>query len=140
MNETRSTVRGPIYLHPLPPAAYVAMTRVLRVGLGIALVILFGALVAFGIENPGIDSTTVIAANPIAGYLSLPGLAGGLASGAPEAYLTLGILALLAVPIARVLAGFYFFQRNGEVVIARITFAVFVLLLVGLVVIGPLIR
>ncbi len=140
MNETRSTVRGPIYLHPLPPAAYSTMTRELRVGLAVALTILVGALVAFGLENPGVDSTTVISTNPIAAYLSFAGLAQGLAAGSPEAYMTLGVLALLAVPIARVLAGFYFFQKNGEIVVARITFAVFALLVVGLVVIGPLIR
>lgn len=140
MNETRSTVSGPIYLHPLPPVAAITVTRVLRIGLALSLGILFGALIAFGIENPSADSSSVIATNPITQYLSLGGLSNGLAAGAPEAYLTLGILALLAVPIARVLAGFYFFYRNGEIVVARITFAVFGLLLVGLLVIGPLIR
>lgn len=140
MNETVSTVRGPIYLHPLPPAAGIAMTRLLRVGLTVALAILFGALVAFGLENPAADSTSVLAVNPIANYLSLGGLASGLATGAPEAYLTLGILTLIIVPITRVLAGFYFFYRNGEILVARITFTVFVLLILGLVLVGPLIR
>lgn len=140
MNEPKSTSRGPIYLHPLPHAAYVTMTRVLRIGLGVALTILFGALVAFGLENPHVGSTAVIATNPIRNYLSLPGLAGGLAAGAPEAFLTVGLLVLIAVPIARVLTGFYFFQRHGEALVARITLAVFALLVVGLVVIGPLVR
>ncbi|MFZ0699429.1 MAG: DUF1634 domain-containing protein [Thermoplasmata archaeon] len=140
MNETVSTVRGPVYLHPLPAAAAVAMTRLLRIGLAIALSILFGALIAFGIENPSADSSSVIATNPIGNYLSLGGLASGLGAGTPEAYLTLGILALLVVPIARVLAGFYFFHRNGEIVVARIIFAVFVLLVLGLLLVGPLIR
>ena len=140
MNETLSTVRGPIYLHPLPPVAALTMTRLLRIGLAIALAILFGALVAFGIENPTASSSSVIANNPITNYLTIGGMASGLLSGAPEAYLTLGILTLLAVPIARVLAGFYFFHHNGEIVVARITLAVFVLLMLGLVVFGPLIR
>lgn len=140
MNETHSTVRGPVYLHPLPPVAAVTMTHVLRIGLGIALAIQFGALVAFGIQNPSADSSTVIATNPITNYLSIGGLASGLGSGAPEAYLTLGVLALLAVPVARVLAGFYFFHHNGEILVARITLGVLVLLILGLVVIGPLIR
>ncbi len=140
MNERVSTVRGPVYLHPLPPAAAATMTRLLQVGLAIALSILFGALIAFGIENPSADSSSVIAINPIANYLSLAGLASGLWAGAPEAYLTLGILTLLVVPIARVLAGFYFFHRNGEILVARITFTVFLLLVLGVFVIGPLIH
>lgn len=140
MSEIVSTSPNPIYLHPLPPEASLTMTRVLRIGLAVALTILFGALVAFALENPSASSSSVIATNPITRYLSLSGLASGLTSGAPEAYLTLGILALLAVPIARVLAGFYFFYRHGEIVVARVTFAVFVMLLVGLLVVGPLIR
>ncbi|EQD72283.1 membrane protein containing DUF1634 [mine drainage metagenome] len=138
-----STVGAIVGSHILPGARTLWLRVLFFVvvrGLAIALSILFGALIAFGVENPAADSSSVIAINPIANYLSLGGLASGLWAGAPEAYLTLGTLTLLVVPIARVRAGFYFFHRNGEILVARITLTVFVLLVLGLVVIGPLIR
>jgi len=124
----------------LPPDAYVRMTLVLRAGLGLALAILGGSLLVYVLQNPSASSSSVLAGNPILDYLSLSGLASGLASGSVGAFLTLGLLVLLATPVVRVLSGFYYFRRAGERTMAAITFAVFALLLVGLLVIGPLIR
>jgi uncharacterized membrane protein len=121
----------------LPAEAYREMTVVLRAGLVLALALLTGALIAYLIVHPSATSQTVIATNPILTYLSFDGLVHGLATGRREAYLTLGLLVLLATPIARVVTGAYYFHRDGEREMTAITVTVFVLLLVGLFVIGP---
>jgi uncharacterized membrane protein len=124
----------------LPDSAYLDMSRILRAGLLLSLVILFGALVAYLVANPSESFNELIQTNPIAQYLGLYNLASALAQGVPEAYLTLGILVLLATPILRVVTGLYFFHRNGEKTIARIALVVTVLLILGLLVIGPIIH
>ncbi|MGA8542043.1 MAG: DUF1634 domain-containing protein [Thermoplasmata archaeon] len=127
--------------HPqLPAAAYRNTALVLRIGLAIALAILLVALIAYLVQNPGASESSAVATNPIVGYLTGAGLVGGLASGAPAAYLTLGVYALVATPVARVLTGVYYFRQDRERAMAWITFSVLVLLLLGLFVIGPLIR
>jgi len=123
-----------------PPAAYERMAVVLRVGLFVSLALLLGALVTYLLLHPSTSSTEAIGSNPILQFLSLSGLATGLASGAPGAYLTLGLLVLVATPIVRVASGFYYFRRGGERSLATITFVVIVLLLLGLFVIGPFVR
>ena len=137
--ESRGAVPPPS-VRPLPPEAYRRMTFVLRVGLGLSLAILVGSLVAYVLVYPGATSSSVLSGNPILRYLSLPGLATGLASGAVEAYLTLGLVVLVATPIVRVLSGFYYFRKGGERTMTAITFAVLAMLVVGLLVIGPLVR
>ncbi|MGA8711050.1 MAG: DUF1634 domain-containing protein [Thermoplasmata archaeon] len=125
---------------PLPLEAYLRMTLVLRVGLGVALAILGVGIVAYTLENPNASSSSVLTSNPILSYLSLEGLASGLASGAVGAFLTLGLIVLVATPIVRVLSGLYYFRQAGERTMTMITFAVFVLLIVGLLAIGPYVR
>ena len=131
---------GAVAVRPLPPEAYVRMAQVLRVGLGLALAILAGGLVAYVVTQPEASSSSVLSQNPILSFLSLGGLVSGLASGSIDAFLTLGLLVLVATPILRVLSGFYYFRAAGERAMTAITFAVFVLLLVGLLVIGPYVR
>ena len=121
----------------LPPEAYARMTLVLRLGLYLAVVVLLGSLTAYLIVHPGADSAGAIAQNPILGYLGLAGLIGGLRTGSAAAYLTLGLLVLVATPVVRVLSGLYYFHRNGERTMAAVTFTVFVMLLVGLFAVGP---
>jgi len=127
-------------IRPLPPEAYVRMTLVLRVGLGVALAILGGGLVVYVVANPGASSSSVLSGNPILAYLSFPGLGSGLVSGSVGAYLTLGLIVLVATPIVRVLSGFYYFRRGGERAMTAITLSVFVMLMVGILLIGPYIR
>jgi uncharacterized membrane protein len=124
----------------LPESAYRRMSDLLRAGLLLALVILTGALVGYLAALPNATLATAISSNPILGYLGLGGLARGLAAGAPAAYLTLGLIALVATPILRVASGCYYFRRNGERTMGRVTLAVLVLLLFGILVLGPLIR
>ena len=124
----------------LPPEAYTRMTLVLRLGLGIALVLLAGGLLVYLAGNPRASSSSVESNNPILGYLTVPGLASGLAAGSATAILTLGLLVLVATPILRVVSGLYYFGRTGERAMTAIVLTVLVLLLLGLLVIGPLLR
>jgi uncharacterized membrane protein len=140
---TAAAVPGPgtsPHAPALPAEAYERMTLVLRLGLGLALVILGGGVIAYLLENPGSTSSNVLSSNPILGYLSLGGLASGLASGSVGAVLTLGLIVLVATPIVRVASGLYYFRKGHERAMAGIAFTVLVLLLLGILVIGPLIR
>ena len=116
------------------------MTLVLRLGLGVALAILGGGIVAYILANPGATSSSVLSSNPILNYLSFPGLGSGLAAGSIGAVLTLGLIVLVATPILRVVSGLYYFRKVGERAMAGITFAVLVMLLLGLLFIGPHVR
>ncbi|MGA8664421.1 MAG: DUF1634 domain-containing protein [Thermoplasmata archaeon] len=124
----------------LPDSAYSRMAIVLRGGLLLALGIMVAALVWYLLVFPSATLAGAIATNPILGYLGLTGLLQGLASGAPAAYLTLGLLALVATPILRVASGFYYFRLGRERAMEAITLSVLVMLFFGLLVLGPLIR
>ncbi len=121
----------------LPAEAYRRMSTVLRAGLLVSVAILGGGLVAYRAAYPGASSGDVLRSNPILHYLGLSGLLAGLGSGSVAAYLTLGLLVLLATPILRVLSGFYYFRRARERTLATISLTVFALLLFGILVLGP---
>ncbi len=116
------------------------MTRLLRYGLLLALVILVGATVLVVVEDPAATSSRVTGAATLAGYLGLNGLAHGLLSGSPEAYLSVGVLVLVATPFARVLAGVYYFRVARDRPMVGISATVLALLLLSLFVLGPLLR
>ena len=124
----------------IPDDAYRRLTLQLRLGLVISLAILMAALVAYLLAHPSESSTSAIGSNPILQYLSLSGFSQGLASGAPEAYLALGLFVLIATPIARVAAGAYYFRRGRERVMTWVTVTVLVLLLFGVLILGPLVH
>ena len=124
----------------LPPSVYRGMANVLRLGLLVSLTILTVALVAVVAHAAATSSGPWIAMNDLVRYLDLGRFGHGLLSGEPEAYLTLGVYALVATPILRVVTGTVAFARNGERPLAVITLTVLILLLVGLFVIGPLVR
>ena len=125
---------------PLPEAAYRRMSLVLRAGLATSLAILGVGLGIYFVGRATEPFGKVVTANPILDYLSAGGLAAGLVQGRVEAYLTLGLLVLVATPFLRVATGFYYFARDGERWMAGITLVVMALLLFGLLVLGPLIR
>jgi uncharacterized membrane protein len=124
----------------LPPSAYARMSAVLRIGLMVSIAILLAGIIAYPLKHPSATSGDVIASNPILRYLGLSGLLSGLAGGHVEAYLTLGLLVLVATPILRVASGFYYFQVGRERAMAAITITVLFLLLVGILVLGPALR
>ncbi len=124
----------------LPERANARVALVLRAGLAAAVLLLLSALGLYLVENPSATSSSAIGSNPIVAYLSVPTLAQGLAAGRPEAYLALGVFVLVATPLVRVLTGIYFFRRDGERTMTIVTSVVLALLLVGILVLGPLIR
>ena len=126
--------------HDLPDEVYARMTLLLRAGLSLALAFLVIADIAYLIQNPSQSFAGVIGSNPILPYLSAEGLSRGIASGQAAAYLTIGLFVLIATPVARVAAGAYYFHKNREPTLTRVTVAVVILLLVGLFVLGPLIH
>jgi uncharacterized membrane protein len=138
-----ATSPGPAAAEPapeLPDSVYRGLATVLRLGLGVALVLLVGALVALLARASASSSGAWTSSNPLVRYLDLRHLAAGLAAGTPEAYLTVGVYALIATPVLRVVGGSYAFLRYGPRRLGEITLVVLVLLLVGLFVLGPLIR
>jgi uncharacterized membrane protein len=128
------------YRPRLPDAAYRRTAVVLRIGLATSLAILVSALVAYLAQDPTLTLTSTLSSNPIGPYLTAAGLSRGLTSAQPAAFLTLGIYVFIATPVARVATGMYYFERGRERTMALVTFSVLVLLLLGLFVIGPLIR
>ena len=124
----------------LPPSVYRLMATVLRLGLVVALVILAGALVALLVQSPSSASGGWVSVNPLVRELDPRALGAGLAAGSPEAYLTVGVYALVATPVVRVVTGLYAFHRHGERRMVRLTAVVLVLLIVGLLGIGPFFR
>lgn len=124
----------------LPISVYRQMASTLRVGLAVALVTLAAAIAALMARQPWSTSAGWISPNPLVRYLDPRVLGHGLATGAPEAYLTLGVYALVATPVVRVATGLYSFFRHGETRMGFLTAAVLALLLIGLLVVGPLIR
>ncbi len=116
------------------------MTNLLRTGLATALVLLAGAVGALLLASPSASSARATGARVLEGYLGGNGLVRGLASGLPEAYLTLGVLVLLATPVIRVVTGLYFFRAARDRPMTRIAALVLVLLLAGIFLIGPVLR
>ncbi|MGI0156390.1 MAG: DUF1634 domain-containing protein, partial [Thermoplasmata archaeon] len=97
---------------------------------GIVRVVLSGAALQLTVLSPGADQ---VAFNPSA-------LWAGLAAGSGESILTLGLLLLVAVPVARVALGAVTFYIERDPLLTRATLVVLVLLLIGLFAIGPLLR
>jgi uncharacterized membrane protein len=129
--------RGP---PPLPDSEYRHMADVLRTGLLVALVLMLGALVTYLALHPGATFGAALGSNPLPGLLALGPFASALLAGRPEAYLTLGVLVLIATPAARVFTGFLYFRRGGERALSAITLTVLALVVVGVIVLGPLVR
>lgn len=112
----------------------------LRIGLILSAALLAAGLVDFLARHPGEDVATALASNPVSDYLSLGGLASGIAGEHAQALLVLGIIGLVATTVFRVvLAGVHFaFQRERDAV--WLSGAVTALLLLGLLVVGPVLR
>lgn len=124
----------------LPLSVYRHMSSVLRVGLVVALAVLAASIAALITRHPWSGAGTWVTPNPLVGYLDLRTLGAGLVAGAPEAYLTVGVYALIATPVLRVVTGTYSFFRHGERWMGVLTAGVLALLLVGLLVLGPFVR
>jgi uncharacterized membrane protein len=116
------------------------MAFVLRIGLVLSLALLAVGVVLYVWLNPRETFAGVLSNNPILSYLSFPALASGLAGESVSALLTLGLIVLVATPVMRVASGLYSFGKVGDRAMTGIAFAVLALLLLGVLVIGPLVR
>ncbi|MCI4364335.1 MAG: DUF1634 domain-containing protein [Thermoplasmata archaeon] len=123
----------------LPAATTHQMSRLLRTGLAFAAAIaLVGALRVL-IEG-GALSLNVF--DPVANRMAfdLSSIGRYFLEGNGVGIAALGLLVLVATPVARVAFGIYGFWRAKDPVLARIATVVLLLLLVGLFALGPLLR
>ncbi len=124
----------------LPPPVYERMALVLLFGLLVALGLFAGGLIALLERASGTSAGGWVSPNPLDRDLVLTRFVHGLAQGSPTAYLTLGAYALIATPVLRVVAGTAAFYAHDERRMAALAAVVLVMLLVGLLVLGPLVR
>lgn len=116
------------------------MSWVLRIGLVASLTIVGVTLALYAVGHPSTSFGGLLSPNPALPFLDLGAFTSGLAHGNPVAYLTLGLVVLVATPLVRVASGLYFFRRAGERTLEAICLSVLALLLFGLLVLGPLVR
>ncbi len=136
----RPPVEAPDGPGDLPPPVQRRMALVLRVGLAVALVLLAAGILALTIRSARSPASAWTSPNPLIQFFDLRAFGRALTSGDPEAYLTLGVYALVATPVVRVVAGIEAFAHHGERRMAVLASTVLAMLLVGLFVVGPLVR
>ena len=122
-----------------PPAAYVRVARLLRTG-----VIGFFVLAAFGmvldlVQHPSLTLAQLLATNPGPEFTDLGRLLTDFASGGPTAIIIVGVYIMVAVTVLRVVYATVDFYRGRERILAAVSAAVVLLLLLGLFVVAPLV-
>lgn len=126
--------------HSLPAEAYSRMALVMRAGLAVSLGMLIASLAGYLYKHWNQTPKDLIATNPIMSYISPSGLLNGMLEAHTEAFMTLAIIILAATPALRVLTGFWYMLQSDDRALARIAICVFVMLMLGYLVIGPLLR
>lgn len=121
----------------LPPRAYERMALLLRFGVLASGLMLGGGLIVYLLQHPSETFTGILSVNPIQNYLNGGTLFSALASGRPEAWMTLGILVLIAATVGRVALAARYFFAGRERALGAVTLTVAILLLVALFVVGP---
>jgi uncharacterized membrane protein len=122
---------------PLPLRAYQNMAIVLRTGLLLTVILFVSGLALFFVVHPGESLSTLFSSKSFLRFLDPGALFNGLGHGDPAAILTLGMLVLVATPMARVLTGMIYFHEHGELDMSLVTLVVLTLLLVGALLLGP---
>lgn len=112
----------------------------LRVGVLAAMALFAIGAVDYAIRHPHTSVIAAVNANPIESYLSVPGLYQGILTGHAQPIIVLGLLVLVATTVLRVAIAAAYFAGRGERESATLGGVVTGLLLVGLLVIGPLLR
>ncbi|MCI4345911.1 MAG: DUF1634 domain-containing protein [Thermoplasmata archaeon] len=115
------------------------MATILRTGLAFAAAIALVGVVRVLIEGGGLSLALF---DPVANRAAfdLSSVGAHLLAGNGVGIAALGLLVLVATPVARVAFGIYGFWRAKDGTLARIAAVVLVLLLVGLFALGPLLR
>ena len=126
-----------------PESLNVVLGNVLRYGVVLSgLVTAIGALL-FAVANGFSESGTFISYNPNSiphsfVIISLQGLINGLVAIDPGALIEIGVILLIATPVARVLVSVFLFGAEGDKLYVILTAAVLAVLLFGIL-ISPLI-
>lgn len=119
----------------------------------IGLVLRYGVIISFAVVGVG---SILLFAEGQTGYYPLGGaeqlvsmnnrlliglapLIQGVASAKPYAIIDLGLLILLATPVARVFVSIFLFLKEGRYIFVLITVTVLALLLFSMFVLGPLV-
>lgn len=117
------------------------ISNLLKYGVVIsAILVAFGVLVLF-LKTPQSFPTTVaqlVASNYGKPTLNLSQLLGEVASANPIFVIQLGLIVLLATPVARVAASVIMFAAEKDRLYVVITLFVLVVLLIGLLIVGPM--
>lgn len=129
---------------PGPSASERALDRrlgqLLRLGVIVAVALFALGAVEYVLRHPHTGLLEAVNANPIGSYLSVSGLYTGILSGHAQPIIVLGLLVLVATTVARVAISAAYFAGRGERESAILGALVTGLLLIGLTVIGPLLR
>ena len=122
------------------PALDRRLGHLLRAGVLVAMSLFAVGAVDYAARHPHTGLIAAVDANPIGSYLSVPGLYHGILTGHAQPIIVLGLLVLVATTVLRVLIGAIYYAGHGERASAVLGGVVTGLLLVGLLVIGPLLR
>lgn len=114
--------------------------QLLRVGVLVAVALFGLGAIDYVLRHPHTGLIAAVNANPIGNYLSLGGLASGIAAGHAQPIIVFGLLVLIATTVLRVAISAAYFAGRSERESAGLGALVTGLLIVGLTVIGPLLR
>lgn len=112
----------------------------LRVGMAVAGTAGALGLLAFAAKNPASSLDQILGTGSVTPFLAPSGLWSGLVRGNPQAVLTLSILVLLAIPVARSAVVWLHFRRIRDRPLAWTGLAVLLLLVAALFALAPLVR
>ena len=132
-------VAPPAMARSASPVATGRMSRLLRSGLLLSAAVVLVGLIRALIEGGSLQLGQFVAATNRAAF-DPSAIGPGLQAGAAPSIVALGLLLLVATPVARVALGAYSFSLERDPLLVRATIVVLVLLLLGLFVIGPLLR
>lgn len=121
------------------PEATGRMSRLLRSGLLLSAAVVLVGLIRALITGGSLDLGEFVTATNRAAF-DPRAIGSGLVAGAAPSIVALGLLLLVATPVARVALGAYSFSLERDPLLVRATLVVFALLLLGLFVLGPLLR
>jgi uncharacterized membrane protein len=123
------------------PDFNVVISNLLKYGVLISVTLVLAGLVILFVRTPvGLPTTTqkIISENFGKPTLDASTLLGGVASANPIFIIQLGLLVLLATPVARVVASVILFAAEKDMMYVAITLIVLTVLLFSIFVVGPI--
>jgi len=122
------------------PGIDTAVGNILRYGVIVSTVLVVTGLVLIAARPPA-DAPSSIVQAVSSGYgspsLDIRALVGGLLIANPSSVLELGLIALVATPLARVVASIVMFVMSRDLAYVGITALVLGMLLVAIFIVGP---